>query len=86
MTMATMSITASSSGTCRLLLRVALGERSRLALARTAGVLQEPLQLGDAGIALAEALVQLRELGGVALEHLPQTGDLAHQLLVGVGL
>jgi hypothetical protein len=83
---ATMSITAPAPGTCRLLFWIAFGERSSLALARTTGVGKEPLQLCDAGVALAEALVQLGELGRVALEQLSQAGDLADQLLVGVGL
>jgi hypothetical protein len=83
---ATMSVTAATPRRCRLLFRIAFRERSRLPLARTAGVGKETLQLCDAGVALTEALVQLGELGRVALEHLPQTGDLAHQLLVGVGL
>jgi hypothetical protein len=86
MAVATMSLTAPASRTCRLLFRVALGEWSSLALSRTAGVGKEPLQLGDAGVALAEALVQFGELGRGALEHLSQTDDLADQLLVGVGL
>jgi hypothetical protein len=35
----------------RRVLRLALGERGRLALPRPAGLLQEPLQLNDAGVA-----------------------------------
>jgi hypothetical protein len=86
MAVATMSIPAPTPRTCRLLFRVALRERSRLTLSRTTGVGKEPLQLCDAGVALAEALVQLGDLGRVALEQLPQTGDLVDQLLVRVGL
>jgi hypothetical protein len=41
-----------------------------LALSRTAGLRKQPLQLGDAGVALAEPVVQLGELGDVALEQL----------------
>ena len=85
MAVATMSITPATTRTCRLLFRVAFGERSRLSLSRTTGVGKEPFQLCDTGVALAEALVQLGELGRVALEHLSQTGDLVDQLLVRVG-
>jgi hypothetical protein len=68
MAVATMGLPASSSRLSRLLFRVSLGERGRLTLARTAGLGQEPFQLGDSGVALAETLVQLGKLGSVALE------------------
>lgn len=83
---ATVGVPAAPSRLCRLLLRVSLGERGCLTLARAAGLRQEPFQLGDAGVALAETLVQLGELGGVGLEPLSQMGELADQLLVGAGI
>ena len=61
---AAMRVPALSPGPLRLLLRVALGERSRLALARTAGLLQQPLQLGDASVALDDERIPLCEMGG----------------------
>jgi len=82
---ATMGIAAPPSRLRRLLFRVSLGERGRLTLARTAGLGQEPFQLGDAGVALAETLVQLGKLANVALEQFTQMGDLSDQLLVGTG-
>jgi hypothetical protein len=75
MAVATMGLPASSSRLSRLLFRVSLGERGRLALARTAGLGQEPFQLGDARLTLdkarltlGQAVVQLPQLGGVGLE------------------
>ena len=85
MAVATMGIAAPPSRLRRLLFRVSLGERGRLTLARTAGLGQEPFQLGDAGVALAETLVQLGKLANVALEQFTQMGDLSDQLLVGTG-
>jgi hypothetical protein len=77
-----MSVAAPPSRLRRLLFRVSLGERGRLTLARTTGLGQESFQLGDAGVALAETLVQL---GNVALEQFTQMGELSDQLLVGTG-
>ena len=57
----------------RLLGRVALGERRRLALARSPGVFEQLLQLGDACLASDERLVE----GG---DHTFEPGDHAPQL------
>ena len=65
--------------------RISLGERGRMTLARTTGLGQEPFQLGDAGVALADAFVQLGKPGNVALEQFAQMGDLSGQLLVATG-
>ena len=49
------------------------------------GLGQESFQLGDAGVAVGKAVVQLPQLGSVALEQFAQMGDLSDQLLVGAG-
>jgi len=89
---ATVGLAAAPARLCRFLLRVAFGERGGLALSRTAGLGEQPLQLCDTGITLGkarltlgQAVVQLPELGGVGLEKPAKLSDLSDQLLVGVG-
>jgi len=59
-----------------LVLRLALGERGRLAFGGATDLFQEPLQLGDTGLDLAQALVQPRVL-------VRQPRVLGRQLVVG---
>jgi hypothetical protein len=61
-----------------LVARLALRERSGLALAGPARVREQPLQLGDAGVALGQTLGQL--LHGTA-----ELADLGYLLLVRIG-
>src|SRR5579875_1795843 len=90
---ATVGVTPLPAGLGWLLDRVALGERSGLALARTTGLVKEALELGDAlvalrkpSLALGQTRTQLPQLSGVGLEEPAQLGDLSDQLLVGVGI
>jgi len=92
MAVATVGLAATPARLCRFLLRVAFGERGGLALSRTAGLGEQPLQLcdarftlGKARLTLGQAVVQLPELGGVGLEKPAKLSDLSDQLLVGVG-
>lgn len=67
-----------ATGTGRLLGRISFRERCRLALARTAGLLEETLQVGDAGITTGERFAEPVDGSG-------QATDLIEQLLVGAG-
>jgi len=82
---ATVGLAAAPARSCRFFLRVAFGERGGLALSRTAGLGEQPLQLCNAGITLNKAVVQFPQLGGVGLEKPAKLNDLSNQLLVGVG-
>ena len=89
----TVGVAPLPAGLGRLLDRVVLRERSGLALARTTGLVKEPLEFGDAlaalrkpGLALRQPRAQLPQFSGVGLEEPAQLGDLSEQLLVGVGI
>jgi len=56
---ATVGLAAAPARLCRFLLRVAFGERGGLALSRTAGLGEQPLQLCDTGITLGKARLTL---------------------------
>jgi hypothetical protein len=59
MPVAAVVVARTSSGTLRLLFRVALGERRRLALGRPPGIFEELLQLDHPGITYGERISQL---------------------------
>jgi len=61
--MATVAVTRLPSGALGLLGWVTLGERRRLALARSATLLEQLLELGDAGVSLPERFAQALDLG-----------------------
>jgi len=63
MAVAAMGLALLAARRLPLLLRLVLGERRRLALGGPADLLQQPLQLGDAGLDLTEALPQPLVLG-----------------------
>ena len=62
-----------------LLGRCSLGEGSGLALTRAATVLQQLLQLGDAGIAPTQRLNQLSDPSRLRFDQLPKGSDLGDQ-------
>jgi hypothetical protein len=60
--------------------RLPLRERSSLALARSAAVLQQLLQIGDAGIACGQRLGGLRDPFNLRLDKVPKGNDLGSHL------
>jgi hypothetical protein len=61
--MATVAVTLLPSGALGLLGWPTLGERCRLTLARSAALLEQLLELGDAGVSLPERFGQALDLG-----------------------
>jgi hypothetical protein len=86
MTVAAVVVARTPSRTLRLLFRLALGERRRLALGRPPGVLQELFQLDHPGVAYSQRLGQLGDTSRLGLDQLPKAGDLGDQLRQGGGV
>ncbi len=68
MTVAAVAATGLAPGSSRLVLRLSLRERCRLALSRAAGLLQETLELGDALVAFREGTLETTEPLGELLD------------------
>jgi len=91
MAVAAMSVAGLATGAGWLVVALGLAEGRSLALGRPAGVAQELLQLGDAGVALGDRLVALVALSGQrghrslqATHCTAQVGDHDCQVLAGL--
>lgn len=79
MTVTAMVSTPFAARTLGLLRRVALGERCRLTLPRTARLLQKLLQFGDTSITRFQRCDQLADPGRLRFRRLAQCRDLRRQ-------